>query len=69
MEIDFGFFRVFDPYFIGKSLGNCKKNYIWILVIYLTPLIWRGGTRTLGRLLLAYLLTTKQYSEQKIVLA
>ena len=24
VEIDYGFFRVFGPYFIGKSLGNFK---------------------------------------------
>ena len=34
VKIDFGFFRVFGPYFIGKSLGTFKIFDIGTLVIY-----------------------------------
>ena len=31
VEIDYGFFRVFGPYFTGKSLGTFK---IWIFGLW-----------------------------------
>ena len=35
VDIDYGFFRVFGPYFIGKSLGTFK-----VLIFWLWAFIW-----------------------------
>ena len=39
VDIDYGFLRVFGPYFIGKSLGGFINFDIWTLVIYRSPLV------------------------------
>ena len=43
VEIDYGFFRVFGPYFIGKSLGTSKilKFGLWSLIPH--PYLWVRG--------------------------
>ena len=44
VEIDYGFFRVFGPYFIGKSMGTFRSLIfgLWTLVIYPSPLTKAG---------------------------
>ena len=38
VEIDYGFFKVFGPYFIGKSLGTLKFLYLDFGHLSLTPI-------------------------------
>ena len=49
MEIDDGFFRVFGPYFIGKSLGTFKIMIFGLWSLIPTHYQWPSYISFLGK--------------------